>query len=488
MINLFGFKISKWSLLLLLGDIAAFCLAMPLGIIVMTVERVNPWFSLDQYRIPLIMVGLTYILVLYIANLYDHNLDFRRRENIIRIILACLIGTLVALLLFCIFPWRIIPRFFVKWQAVAFVFLTVLWRYAFSAFALPLRLQRQTLIVGAGRAGRWIAEAIKRRPNCGLAIKGFVDDDVQKIGTTIDGLKVLGQSHMLEELVRQEKIGLVVVAITHSKSSKLLIILNRILLNDCQVLDIPTLYEFLAGEIPIDHIEDTWTFLKLLDHRNFYYLRVKRFSELILVCLGLIITWPIFLLIALAIKLDSHGPIIFKQMRLGLNNKPFQILKFRTMIVDIDEDFPKWTSSNDVRITKVGRLLRKMHLDELPQLINILKGEMSLIGPRAEWEVFAQKSREEVAEWRPGRRAIDPPDLKVFIGPRERIRYYSYRFLVKPGVTGWAQVMFPHAGSSMAEMKEKLQFDLYYIKNMGLLLDLAILMKTIRIVLFGHGK
>src|SRR5208282_5154733 len=105
MINLFGFKISKWLLLLLLGDIAAFCLAMPLGIIVMTVERVDPWFSLDQNRIPLILVGLTYILVLYIANLYDHNLDFRRRENIIRVILACLIGTLVALLLFCIFPW-----------------------------------------------------------------------------------------------------------------------------------------------------------------------------------------------------------------------------------------------------------------------------------------------------------------------------------------------------------------------------------------------
>lgn len=158
------------------------------------------------------------------------------------------------------------------------------------------------------------------------------------------------------------------------------------------------------------------------------------------------------------------------------------------MTADVDVDLPRWTSRNDYRITRVGSLLRKMHLDELPQLINILKGKMSLIGPRAEWDVFAQKSQEVVAEWRPGRRASDLPDFKVLTGHREQIPYYSYRLLVKPGVTGWAQVMSPHAGSSMEEMKEKLQFDLYYIRNMGFLLDLAILMKTIRIVLFGHGK
>ena len=123
------------------------------------------------------LVALTYVLVLYIANLYDHYLDFRRRENISRVILSCLIGTLVAVFLFCFPSWRIIPRNFVEWHAVAFVWLTVLWRYSFSAFALPLRLQRQVLILGAGEAGRWIAEVIRQHPNCGLAVKGFVDDD-----------------------------------------------------------------------------------------------------------------------------------------------------------------------------------------------------------------------------------------------------------------------------------------------------------------------
>jgi lipopolysaccharide/colanic/teichoic acid biosynthesis glycosyltransferase len=124
----------------------------------------------------------------------------------------------------------------------------------------------------------------------------------------------------------------------------------------------------------------------------------------------------------------------------------------------------------------------------LPQLINILKGNMSLIGPRAEWDVFARQSQELVAEWRPGRRTSDPPGFKVLTKYREQIPYYSYRLLVKPGVTGWAQVMFPYAGSSLEEMKDKLEYDLFYIKNIGFFLDLAILMKTIRIVLLGHGK
>jgi lipopolysaccharide/colanic/teichoic acid biosynthesis glycosyltransferase len=208
-----------------------------------------------------------------------------------------------------------------------------------------------------------------------------------------------------------------------------------------------------------------------------------------LALLGLLLTWPLFLLIPLAIRFESPGPVLFRQTRLGLNGKPFQILKFRTMTASApEEEKPQWATSSDPRITKVGRFLRKAHLDELPQLINILKRKMSLIGPRAEWDAFARQSQELVPEWRPGRRPTDPPDFKVLVKYREQIPYYSYRLLVKPGVTGWAQVMFPYAGSSLEEMKEKLQYDLYYIKNMGLLLDLAIAMKTIRIVLFGYGK
>jgi lipopolysaccharide/colanic/teichoic acid biosynthesis glycosyltransferase len=482
-----GLLISRWSLILLLGDIAAFSLALPLAIFVVG-NNVDRWFLWNEYKIPFLLVGLTYVLVLYIANLYDHYLDFRRRENISRVILSCLIGTIVAVLLYCFRSWRIIPRDLVEWLGVAFVWLTVLWRYSFSAFALPVRLQRQVLIIGAGEGGRWIAKIIKDYPNCGLAVKGFVDDDPEKFGATIDGLKVVGQSVMIEELVQQEKAGVVVLAITHEKSSLLLMTLNRLVMHGCEVIDIPHLYEFLAGKIPVDHISDIWLHFNNLTGHKLYYFKIKRLIDLVLAILGLLLTWPILILIGLAIRLDTSGPMLFRQQRLGYNAKPFQIIKFRTMKVGAEKDTPRWTGQQDSRITRVGSPLRKMHLDELPQLINIFKGEMSLIGPRAEWDIFAHESQEMVPEWRAGRRASDPPGYKVVTKYREKVPYYSYRLLVKPGITGWAQVMFPHAGSSMDDLKEKLQYDLYYIKNMGFLLDLAILMKTIRIVLFGHGK
>ena len=296
------------------------------------------------------------------------------------------------------------------------------------------------------------------------------------------------QSGMLNELVRQEKASLVVLAVTHEKSGALLMNLNQVVMNGCELIDVPSLNEFLAGKIPVDHISDIWLYFNNLSYRKSYYPKVKRIIDLLLSSSGLLITWPIFIIIALAIKLETRGPVLFKQRRKGFNNKTFQIVKFRTMLADDGDDKPKWTSPNDSRITRVGYLLRKTHLDELPQLINILKGEMSLIGPRAEWDIFAHQSQELVPEWRPGRRATDPPGYKVFTQYREKVPFYSYRLSVRPGVTGWAQVMFPRAGSSLEDLKEKLQYDLYYIKNMGILLDLAILMKTIRIVLFGHGK
>src|SRR5208337_175427 len=175
-----------------------------------------------------------------------------------------------------------------------------------------------------------------------------------------------------------------------------------------------------------------------------------------------------------------------RQERLGQDGKPFQILKFRTMIQEAEQYGPQWACEADLRITRVGRVLRKMRLDELPQLLNILRGDMSFIGPRPERQVFIRKFQEPVPALRPGRRADDPPGELVHSGFKENIPYYSYRLLVKPGLTGWAQVMHPYS-SSLEQTQEKLQYDLYYLKNMGFFLDLAILLKTIRIVLFGRG-
>jgi lipopolysaccharide/colanic/teichoic acid biosynthesis glycosyltransferase len=230
-----------------------------------------------------------------------------------------------------------------------------------------------------------------------------------------------------------------------------------------------------------------WLLIHSLNSNKVYYRHFKRITDLVLASLGLALTWPLWVLIALAVKLDSAGPVFFGQERLGKDGKPFRILKFRTMVNDAEKGGPQFACHRDPRITRVGRLLRLTRLDELPQLYNILKGDMSFIGPRPEREVFIREFQQAVPELREGRRASDPHACNVLCGYKERIPYYSYRLLVKPGITGWAQVMHTYA-ATLEETKEKLQYDLYYIKNMSLLLDLAILLKTIRIVLFGSGR
>jgi lipopolysaccharide/colanic/teichoic acid biosynthesis glycosyltransferase len=200
----------------------------------------------------------------------------------------------------------------------------------------------------------------------------------------------------------------------------------------------------------------------------------------------LIIVSPLFLAIPLAIKLDSPGPVFFRQERLGKDGKPFWIIKFRTMVKDAESGGPQWASQGDPRVTRVGRILRKLRLDELPQLLNILKGEMSFIGPRPERQVFVEAFQQLVPVYRKQRSASNAPEISV-CDYVEQVPHYSYRLLVKSGMMGWAQVMYPYA-ASQEETQEKLKYDLYYIKNMGFFLDLAILLKTIRIVLVGRDK
>jgi lipopolysaccharide/colanic/teichoic acid biosynthesis glycosyltransferase len=483
MIRIAKLQVSQWSLLLLAGDMAAFCLAVPFG---MMASGKIPGFFLDVYWFPLLLVGMTYLLVLYIGNQYDYFQDYRRQENISRVILSCLAGTVTVGVLYCWPSWRIIPHSFVEWHAVAFVWLTALWRYFFSTLALPVRLQRKVLVIGAGRAGRQIVQAI-RGSNSGLGALGFIDDDPKKAGTTIDGLPVLGDSSQLPYLVKHYSVGMVVVAITHTKSTALISNLGHLSFHGASLTDMPRLFEFLSGKVPTDHISNMWLFLQTLDNRMLYYRHIKRLMDLVMSALLLAVCWPLMLLIAMAIKLGSPGPIFYRQERLGQDSEPFQIVKFRTMIQDAESGGPSWASINDNRITSVGRVLRRLRLDELPQLYNILIGEMSFIGPRPEREVFVRQFLEPVPDIREGRRADDPVGVQVACGYRERIPHYSYRLLAKPGLTGWAQVMHTYT-SSLEETKEKLEYDLFYIKNMGVLLDLSIVLKTVGIVLFGRGR
>jgi exopolysaccharide biosynthesis polyprenyl glycosylphosphotransferase len=446
-----------------------------------------PWFFMGLFLLPLILMGFIYVVVLYVANLYDHYQDFRHRENASQVILASLLGTMVMVIAFTLSARQMIGRSFVEWQGVAFVWLLVLWRYAFSAIALPLRLQRKVLILGNGGAGQAIQAIIQQHENCGLVVAGFLDDQPQTPGASLASAPVLGNTGQLGEIISRHKIGMVVVDITRNQPAQLLTNLVRLSFLGVQVIDMPSLYEFLAAKIPTEHISDAWLQVHILNHTKVYYRHFKRLADLGLAAVGLGLTWPLWVLIAAAIKVDSRGPVFFRQERLGKDSQPFHILKFRTMITDAESAGPQFACRGDPRITRVGRILRKGRLDEIPQLYNIVKGEMSFIGPRPERQVFAREFQQMIPDLREERRAANPERGRVLRGYRERLLYYSYRLMVKPGITGWAQVNHSYA-ANLKETKEKLQYDLYYIKNMSWVLDLAILLKTIRIVLFGWGR
>lgn len=485
MLKLFGRKISSWQLVLLAGDTGVYILAVILAFLLNPILHWHWSFFLD-YLPEILLIWFTYIVVIYIADLYDYQQDFRRWPAIARLIATSLAGMVVIIVLY-FFP---LGTFIGRWQIIiqtgCFVSLLVVWRWMFSALALPRRLKRTVLIIGAGKSGRRLLEAIRRRRNSGLEVVGFIDDDPRKIGTEIDGVLVLGNCQTIGENIAAFHVKLLIIAITHEKSQALVQALTKLCWNGCQVFDMPSFYEYLAGKIPIEHISDIWLFLNSLRSRKFYYRRLKRLVDLVLAVFTLLITSPLFLLSALMIKLDSPGPVFYLQERLGQDGKTFRIIKFRTMVQDAESQGPQWAAENDSRITRVGGILRKFRLDELPQLFNVIKGEMSIVGPRPEREIFVQEFIEPVLICRQAQYSLAAMPI-VIDEIKERVPYYSYRLLVKPGITGWAQVQFTYA-SSMEDTWEKLKFDLYYIKNICFLLDLAILLKTVRIVLFGRGR
>jgi len=458
MIKSISRRLLIWKGVLLSGDILCYFFSVVLALYFNSITSKDPFGFLLQFIINFLLVATTYFIVLYIADMYDQQRDFRRPLNNAKLALSCWIGTAAVMIIFY-FPFgSFVGRYLLIIQALAFSSLICLWRFAFSTMALPHRLQINMLIIGAGKSGKRLLNVIRKREGWGVSPVGFIDDDPPKTGTIVDGLPVLGNSSHLEELLKKYGISLMAVAITHEKSPQLINSLIKASWSGCRLIDMPTLYELLTGMIPTSHISENWLFQWNLNNSKIYYRRIKRIMDFMGAIFFSLISLPLFAMIPLLIKIDSPGPILFRQRRLGQGGRPFNILKYRTMVQGSEANGPLWTSNNDSRITRMGKILRRTRLDELPQLINIIRGEMSVIGPRP----------------------LVHSDLN------KEILYYNYRLLAKPGLTGWAQVMFPN-GLTPDTNSEKIKYDLYYVKNMSLILDIAIILKTVRIVLLGKG-
>ena len=329
-------------------------------------------------------------------------------------------------------------------------------------------LHRRALIIGAGWAGRTIAEALAEHGDGTYQIVGFLDDDPAKQGLALHAsrftLSVLGDRHSLPTLIRQHHVDVLILAITHEVNGELLQILTDCLELGVEIIPMPVLYEQLTGRVPIEHIGSNWYVAMPIHHpltRPFNRL-MKRIMDIVGATLGLIILALAFPIIALAIYIDSPGPIFYTQERVGQGGRVFRAYKFRSMVPDAEKGQAVWARENDPRVTRVGRILRKTHIDEFPQFLNILKGEMSAVGPRPERPEFVEELAREIP-------------------------FYRVRHAVKPGMAGWALVKYGYA-SSKEDTVVKLQYDLYYIKHWSVWLDLVILLKTVLDMLTLRGR
>jgi len=286
-------------------------------------------------------------------------------------------------------------------------------------------------------------------------VMGFVDDDPGKHGQIIDGVPILGGRRELGTLIARYQVSTLILAITHEVDGELFQTLMESLEHGVEIIPMPVIYETVTGRVPVEHIGDNWYVAMPIHHpgTGALYPLVKRGMDIVLACLGLFFLGLALPFIALAIYLYSPGPIFYSQERVGQGGKIFRVYKFRSMVPDAEsEGKPVWAQEGDPRVTRVGRLLRATHVDEFPQFFNILKGEMSVVGPRPE-----------------------RPELVAEL--EKDIPFYRTRHCVKPGMAGWGLVKQGY-GSSKEDALLKLQYDLYYIKHQSVWSDLAILLKT----------
>jgi sugar transferase (PEP-CTERM system associated) len=294
-----------------------------------------------------------------------------------------------------------------------------------------------------------------------MKIVGFLDEKGENIGKSLVNPGIIGAANDVQSIVAAERIDRVIISLKERRGQLPMSDLLQLKFGGTRVEDAHSVHERITGRIPLENLSPSWLVLSDGFRKSAFLLAAKRSVDIIVSFIALILTLPIMGLVAAAIWIETRSPILFRQERTGLAGKSFQIFKFRSMYQNAEANGPSWAANDDSRITKVGRFIRKARLDELPQVFNVFRGEMSLVGPRPERPFFCRQLEEATT-------------------------YYVLRHSVRPGITGWAQVKYQY-GSSIEESKTKLEYDIFYIKHLSLLLDFAILCETAKVILYGRG-
>jgi sugar transferase (PEP-CTERM system associated) len=413
----------------------------------------SPW------RIALVTVVCE--LCFYYSDLYDLTLVHSKTELVVRVLQGAGAAAIVLAVVTALIPALIIGHGILITSLCMLLVAVPIGRLAFDGLAHGPHLEERILILGSGRIARTLARQIFSQHDFAYRIVGFVEaEEDQARGPGADPLS-LGTAADLPALIKRHQIDRVIVGLTDRRGRMPIRELLQAKLSGVRVEEAATTYERITGKILLDDLKPSWFIFSDGCRAARGTRLVKRALDVILASIGLLCALPLMLLTAIAVRLDSPGPILYRQDRVGENGRVFTLSKFRSMRIDAEQGTPIWATEGDDRVTRVGRFIRLTRLDELPQLWNVLRGNMSFVGPRPERPYFV----EQLARANP---------------------FYTERHLVKPGVTGWAQVRYRY-GASVEDALEKLQYDLYYIKHLSIVFDLTIVADTVKVILSGKG-
>ena len=403
------------------------------------------------------------LIAFYLFDLYDFIVMHDRRELVLRLVQALGLAWIALALSFYAFPQLMLGRGISLIALPLALALMVIWRILIHWLYLGHPgFGERILIVGSGKQAVEVAREVLDRPDAGYRIAGFVGTDTELLGKSLINPRVIALTSELDDVVQRERIDRIVVAMGerrgHLPTDELL---RLSLAGSVSIEEGASFYERVTGRVSLNMIRPSWLIFSGRGRQARLSGLLRNTVHRLVALAGAILSLPIVIVTAILIKLDSRGPIFYRQERVGKNGLTFMLLKFRSMRVDAETDGPVWASKGDNRATRLGRIIRKVRIDEIPQFWNILKGDMNFVGPRPERPHFVAQLAHEIP-------------------------YYEQRHLIAPGLTGWAQIKYPY-GASLDDARQKLQYELYYIKNQSLLLDAIILFETIKIILFGRG-
>lgn len=451
----------RMVILLITGDIVCTVLALGVAYLIRfgTIPGLDNLLSL-RGAVQILLLVLSIIFSSFMVEFYNVDRELKLRERVVYSALSLSVSFLILSAIFYLIPDLTIGRGLLALSLAILGGLQISWHSFCRVSMYHPGLARRVMVLGTGPLAREIGGLVMAT-NHNHVLAGYFGCPNEPV--YVPSQHIVGNGDGLVSAALRERTDKIVVSLSERRGAFPLDEVLNCKFSGIEVIDAPSFYEQLTGKLMIENITPSWFIFSDGFRRTSFGRIMKRGADVVLSLIGIVLTLPIIPLIALGIKLTSPGPVLFRQVRVGQGDRPFVLYKFRSMGVDAEKTTGAvWAQKDDPRVTRFGKFLRASRLDEIPQLYIVLKGDMSLIGPRPERPEFVEKLK-------------------------EIIPYYSERHFVKPGVTGWAQVRYAY-GASVDDAIEKLRYDLYYIKNMSILLDIFIVLETFKVMVFGRGR